>query len=182
MRLQISACGVTLALLLAGCLGQTLDQVRGVGWRISDSAFDGLENGALVHRTDAGAFKTDFEGSSPYGHSGNYASAIEADRTFVLLFQAERGPEVEVELRDGEATWSTFTCRGGEGTRAVDEALAAGEVRGEEGSCVFELTTKRALEPVNGLRLVWDATTIGDPPGGEGPGGGAPLRFEARLR
>lgn len=182
MRLQVSASGVTVALtLLAGCFGPLMfsDEPRS-GWRIFDSAFDGLENAKLVHRTDPHAFDLEWEGSSPYGHKAYYESALRANETIRLSFRAEAGPQVLLTLahvQDYECADPTTEPLPTNAT--IDDDWASGYVLHAVGECLFELTFRRDVVAANGVHLVWGATTIAMDARDTGPGGGVPLRFEA---
>lgn len=182
MRLQVSAGGIAL-LLLAGCLGPAAPFDSSTsGWRIFDSAFDGLENARLVHTTPHDAFNLSWDGGSPYGHKAYYESALREGDTLRLAFRADAGPQVELTLR-GEPLHS-YRCDDAPveprpTNMTVDDVWANGYVLRGVGECVFHLTLRRDVVAENGVHLVWEGTTIAFDERDEGPGGGATLWFVA---
>lgn len=159
--------------LLAGCAGA---DVGGSGWRFFDSAFDGLENAQLVGTTGADEFDVVFDGVSPFGHKAYYESPLREGESLRLAFRAEVALQVTLTLEH----LHEYRCDEGEGwNRTVNDAVLAGYVVRDAGVCTFHLRLLRDVVAENGVHLVWEATTIAFDGRDEGPGGGAPLRFEA---
>lgn len=176
MRIEVSTCGIALA-LLAGCAGAP---AGGSGWRIFDSAFDGLENARLVHETPADLFDVVWQGASAFGHKAYFESALRKGETIHLVFRADAGPQVELEL----ARIQSYECPAprAEPRRdniTIEDAWANGYLLQPPGECVFHLTLARDVVAENGVNCVWVATTIAGDARDRGPGGGAALRFDA---
>lgn len=164
--------------LLAGCVGEASPRK---GWRVFDSAFDGLENARLVHGTPRGVFDLAWEGTSAFGHKAYFESELRAGEVLHLAFRAEVGPQAEVRLEHAQYYRCSEPTPEPRPTNAtVDDAWASGYVLRDVGACVFHLALKRDVVAANGVNLVWEATTIAGDTRDRGPGGGSvPLRVEA---
>lgn len=185
MRLRGLSLLVVLAVLLAGCASEdehaghdgesAAGHVAEPVWTFTERV--GTEEPKSLGRADGFAQDRTLNATGSMRQiGGQWHSALGAEETFALRFEASAPVSVSFRLLDASGATATGTCDWGEAWSAEkDVALGRARMRNNETACDIDFTPGVRLESASGPTLKWEARSR------EAHADGWSLRFTSSL-